>query len=389
MKARYLFLALTSAFLILPGLSHGQGRPQDGAVRGSIGGTVLDAETAEPIASATVGLWRAADSSLVTGTITEQDGRFRLEGIRGGRYYVTVSFVGYATETIPDVAVEPGNLQIDLGTIRLVTDAQMLDEVEVSAERTPMQIQIDRTVYNVADAPVAIGGTATNVLETIPSIDVDVDGNISLRGSGNVAVLINGRPAPVSSEFIAAYLRQLPAGSIDRVEVIPNPSARYEPEGMAGIINIVLKQEAELGLGGTVVAGGDSRGGYNASGTFTYGRGPLNLALTYGFRQEKGRRGRQQLPHQPLRRSAHLLRPERGRGGGRDVPPGQPLGRLPALDPHYDQRLGPGRLPGRNRERVHQLPRTRRHADAPAAHPASDGPGQHRLEHRPAPRPDA
>ncbi|GIV58458.1 MAG: TonB-dependent receptor [Rhodothermaceae bacterium] len=273
---------------ILPGLSHGQGRPQDGAVRGSIGGTVLDAETAEPIASATVGLWRAADSSLVTGTITEQDGRFRLEGIRGGRYYVTVSFVGYATETIPDVAVEPGNLQIDLGTIRLVTDAQMLDEVEVSAERTPMQIQIDRTVYNVADTPVAVGGTATNVLETIPSIDVDVDGNISLRGSGNVAVLINGRPAPVSSEFIAAYLRQLPAGSIDRVEVIPNPSARYEPDGMAGVINIVLKKETELGLGGTVVAGADSRGGYNASGTFTYGRGPLNMALTYGFRQEKG-----------------------------------------------------------------------------------------------------
>lgn len=268
---------------------HAQNAEASGGVpEGRISGAVVDAESGQPIASATVGVWRSRDSTLVTGTITQGDGRFLVEGLRDGSYYASVSFVGFATQTVSDVLLGSAGRQVDLGTLRLEADAQLLDEVEVSAERSAFQVQIDRMVYSTADAPVAVGGTATNVLETIPSIDVDVDGNISLRGSGNVAVLINGRPAPVSAEYIATYLRQLPAGSIDRVEVMPNPSARYEPDGMGGIINIVLKEEAELGLGGTVVAGGDSQGGYNASGTFTYGRGPLNLALTYGFRQEEG-----------------------------------------------------------------------------------------------------
>ncbi len=283
---------LLAMLLLLPGaaqMTRAQeaGRPSE-APQGRISGLVVDAETAEPIASATVGVWRSPDSTLVTGAVTSNVGRFAIEGLRDGAYYVTVSFVGYETQTLPGVVLGSAGRRADLGSIRLAPDTQMLDEVEIAAERAAVQIQIDRTVYNTADTPVAVGGTATNVLETIPSIDVDVDGNISLRGSGNVAVLVNGRPAPVSAEYIASYLRQLPAGAIDRVEVIPNPSARYEPDGMGGIINIVLKEEAELGLGGTLVAGGDSQGGYNASGTFTYGRGPLNLAATYGFRQEEG-----------------------------------------------------------------------------------------------------
>ncbi len=280
MKRLLLLLTLVLPGMLLPARAQ--------APTGHISGTVLDADTGEPIASATVGIWSSRDSSLVTGAVTQMDGRFHIDGLRFGAYYARISFVGFAAETIPDLVLGPDRRQIELGAIYLTPDTQVLDNVEVTAERTPVQFQIDRTVYSTADAPVAVGGTATNVLETIPSIDVDVDGNISLRGSGNVAVLINGRPAPVSGEYIATYLRQLPAGSIDRVEVMPNPSARYEPDGMAGIINIVLKEDADLGLGGTLIAGGDSQGGYNASGTLTYGRGPLNLAFTYGFRQEEG-----------------------------------------------------------------------------------------------------
>ena len=258
------------------------------ASQGQISGAVLDAETSEPIASATVGVWRSRDSTLVTGAVTREDGGFAIDGLPGGPYYVSLSFVGYESQTISDVALGGDQRQVDVGTIRLAPDEQMMNEVEVTAERSALQIEIDRMVYNTADTPVAVGGTATNILETIPSIDVDIDGNISLRGSGNVAVLINGRPAPVSGEYIATYLRQLPAGSIERVEVIPNPSARYEPDGMGGIINILLKDEADIGLGGTLVAGGDTQGGYSTSGTFTYGRGPLSLAATYGFRQDEG-----------------------------------------------------------------------------------------------------
>lgn len=287
---RYIIILLTLAGFGLAPSAIAQ-IPGAGPPQGRITGTVIDAESGEPIGTATVGIWREADSTLATGAVTRPDGGFDIQGLPDGAYWARISFVGFASQTISGIVIGPDSRNADLGTIELQADTQMLDEVEIAAERAQMQIQIDRTVFNVADAPVAIGGTATNVLETIPSIDVDVDGNVSLRGSGNVAVLINGRPAPVGNEYIAMYLRQLPAGSIDRVEVIPNPSARYEPDGMAGIINIVLKEEAELGLGGTVVAGGDTRGGYNASGTFTYGRGPLNMALTYGFRQDEGSGG--------------------------------------------------------------------------------------------------
>ena len=261
--------------------------------RGTITGTVVDAATESPIPSASVAVWAVegsgsdADTTLATGAITDLDGRFRVEGVRSGRYYVVVSFVGYVTERREDVEVGPQNRVVDLGTIALGADVEQLEGIEVAAERQQVQIQIDRTVYSTADDPASAGGSATNVLETIPSVDVDVDGNVSLRGSGNVAILINGRPAPVGSEFIAAYLQSLPAGTIDRVEVIPNPSARYEPEGMGGILNIVLKENVDRGVGGSVAAGGDSRGGYNGSATMTYGRGKWNLGGSYGFRQSE------------------------------------------------------------------------------------------------------
>ncbi len=260
---------------------------------GTISGTVVDASTEVPIPTASVAVWRipradsGRDTTLTTGSITDDRGAFRIEGVPSGQFYIVVSFVGYTSERIEDVQISPQSLTVDLGTVALSADVEQLEGVEVQARREQVQVQIDRTVYNTADDPVAAGGNATNVLETIPSVDVDVDGNISLRGSGNVAVLVNGKPAPVSSEFIAAYLQSLPAGSIDRVEVIPNPSARYEPEGMGGIINIVLKENVDRRIGGTVAVSGDTRGGYDGTGTLTYGKGPWNLTGSYGFRQEQ------------------------------------------------------------------------------------------------------
>ncbi|MEM1095972.1 MAG: TonB-dependent receptor [Bacteroidota bacterium] len=278
---RYLFLLVFFMVSLAPAA---WAQRSDGPRTGSIQGTVLDAETGDPIITATVALWRTATDELVTGAVTEADGTFRLEGLRPDVYRVQVSFVGYMTQTVDSVAITRDVARANVGVLRMATDAQQMEGVEVVAERAAVSIEIDRTVYNTADSPVTAGGTASEVLETIPSVDVDIDGNVSLRGSGNVAVLINGRPAPVSADAIANYLKTLPAGSVDRVEVMPNPSARYEPDGMGGIINIVLKEEAELGLGGTVVAAGDTQGSVNASSTVTYGRGPLSMAMNYGVR---------------------------------------------------------------------------------------------------------
>src|SRR5690606_31545398 len=145
--------------------------------------------------SASVAVWEPGeDGSLVTGAITTADGRFRLEGIRPGTYRVVVSFVGYRPEARE--AVELAG-PVDLGTVALAPDVEVLEGVEVAARRDRVEVQIDRTVYNVGDDALAQSGTASTVLETIPSVEVDIEGNVSLRGVGNVAILINGRPAPV------------------------------------------------------------------------------------------------------------------------------------------------------------------------------------------------
>ena len=302
-----LSLMLVLAAGTYPALAQNQGRPGGGppgaAVEGQLSGTILDADNDEPIASATVAVWAARDSSLVTGAVTRDDGTFELEGLRGGPFYVKLSFIGYMTETVSDVAIRPGNAEVDLGTIRLATDAQIMEGVEVSAERDFMEVQIDRTVYNTKDQLTSIGGTATDVLGNIPSVEVDIDGNISLRGSQNVAVLLNGKPAPMQGQSLVSFLQGLPADAVERIEVIPNPSAKYEPDGMSGILNIVLKQNQNLGFGGGLSLSAATQESYNASGNVSFQKGPVSVFTSYGFsygsRDGSGWRTREDLTPNP------------------------------------------------------------------------------------------
>ena len=256
------------------------------AQNGTLTARVVDAESSLPLPTATVALYPAggADSTFAGGAAADIDGNVRVTGLAAGTYDVVVSFVGYDDARRAGVEVGPGGA--DLGVLGLVPAAEALREVRVTGERPRVQTRIDRTVYDTADDPVAEGGNAVDVLATLPSVDVDIDGNVSLRGAGSVAVFIDGRPAPVSGDFVASYLASLPAGSIERVEVIPNPSAAFEPDGVGGIINIVLKDDADLGLGGTVTAGADTQGGYDATTALTYGSGPWSLAATYGYRND-------------------------------------------------------------------------------------------------------
>ncbi len=273
MARRLLLLALLAA-------------PAAFAQTGTLVGRVVDADGDLALPTASVAVWdvAGADSTLVTGVTTNIEGAFKIRAVPAGTYDVVASFVGY--DPVRQRGVTVGRGETDLGVLRLSPAAEAIGEVNVTAARTQVQTRIDRTVYDTADDPVAEGGTATDVLSTLPSVDVDIDGNVSLRGAGNVAVFINGRPAPVSGTFLASYLQSLPAGTVERVEVIPNPSAAFEPDGVGGIINIVLKEDADPGLGGTLTAGTDSQGGYDATGAVTYGKGPWTLAATYGYRND-------------------------------------------------------------------------------------------------------
>lgn len=255
-----------------------------GAPPTAIRGEVVEADSRTPLAAATVAVWRDEEDVLATGAVTDVNGRFNIEGLMPGDYYVVISFVGYETERIEDVSLRPGNWTADLGTIALMAEELEVDGVEVTAERDLVEIGIDRTTYNVTDDPASVGGSVTDVLQNIPSVEVDVDGNVSLRGSQNVAIHVNGRPVPVTGDFLATYLQQLPAGTVERVEVIPNPSARYDPDGMSGIINIVMRQDVERGLGGGINIGAGTNDTYNASGNLYFQRGRLETTLSYGFR---------------------------------------------------------------------------------------------------------
>ena len=253
-------------------------------MQGSVGGIVVDGATGEPMEAATIAVWSGADSSLVTGAITDAKGAFAIEGLRRGRYYIEASFIGYRPLRIADVAVTPAAPRVDLGTIRLEPDNTFLDEVEVTAERAFVEVGIDRTVYNTKDQPVTAGGSASDVLRNIPSVEVDIDGNVSLRGNQNVAILINGRPSPMTGEALTSFLQGLPSEMVERVEVIPNPSARYDPDGMSGILNIVLRQQADIGLGGNLTANGGTQSSFGASGNLNYGKGPWGIFTSYSLR---------------------------------------------------------------------------------------------------------
>ena len=269
-------------FVALSALTNAQG---PGMVGGSLTGIVLGNLDGAPIEFATVAVRAEADSSLITGGVSDATGAFSISSLRPASYIVEISFVGFKSQFF-DATIGGQNMSIDLGTIYLDEDEALVGEANVTGEREFVEVQIDRTVYNVSEQPINSGGNAADVLQNVPSVEVDIDGNVSLRGNQNVAILINGRNVPMRGTFLAAFLRQLPGDAIDRVEVIPNPSARFDPDGMSGVINIILKEGNELGLSGGVQVGAGTNPGADASANVSYQKGPWNLYTSYGFRYD-------------------------------------------------------------------------------------------------------
>ena len=251
--------------------------------QGSVRGKVVDTGTGGSMPFVNVAVYDKATQKFVKGAISDEKGLFHITGLPYGSYTIRLSYIGY-TELDKDFALEAEHRHTNFKTIHLSEDSQTLQEVTVTAQRPAMRLEVDRKSFDVTQDISNAGGVASDVLENIPSVEVDTDGNISLRGNTSVEVWINGKASGLTSDNRAEILQQLPAESIDRIEVIDNPSAKYSAEGSAGIINIVLKKDRTAGYYGSVQAGGSTKGSANASGNINFNIGRWEGYLNIGYR---------------------------------------------------------------------------------------------------------
>lgn len=241
---------------------------------GRVAGTLIDATTDEPLGFANVVVYTITDS-LVTGTTTDIDGKFVFTDLPLGDYRVEMSFIGYDTE---NRSVELNEIErvFTIGDVNLGTGGQDLDQVVVTAERAVMELGLDRKVFNVEKSVAAAGGSAEDLLRQLPSISVDLEGNVSLRGSGNVRFLINGRPSGLVGSDPTTYLKSLSSTNIERIEVITNPGAAFDPDGTAGIINIVLKNKREDGFNASINLNAGTGNKFDGSLDLNWRKGKFN-----------------------------------------------------------------------------------------------------------------
>ncbi|MEI6890360.1 MAG: TonB-dependent receptor domain-containing protein [Bacteroidales bacterium] len=274
--ARSVILLL--AMTLLPLLSTAQSR-----IKGVIQGKIIETQTKIPVEYANVALIDTLDGKIVSGAVSDSTGYFRLKDIPAGIYFLDYSFIGYEKQRSKPIGIDRKNNLVDAGELGLKPSAVNMKEVTVTADKNMIVSRIDRKIFNVQQDIMAQTGTVTDILQNIPAITVDMDGNISLRGSGNVTILVNGRPSTMAG---TASLDQMPASLIERIEVITNPSAKYRPDGTAGIINIVLKKNRKAGFNGILGANVGNNDRYTTNLQLNMNTGKVNLFGSYGFRKD-------------------------------------------------------------------------------------------------------
>lgn len=254
---------------------------------GTITGTIIDKQSKKPVEFATIVIQKKSDETVIDGSVTDTKGKFSVGKIADGEYVISYSFIGYAKKTSQPFIIDAQHRSVNLGELFLESSFQELNNVEVTAEKSTFTSSIDRKTFNIGKDIMTTSGTASELMQHIPSLQVDIEGNISLRGSENVLILINGRPSSLMGANRAAVLQQMPANTIEKIEVITNPSAKYKPDGTSGIINIVLKKNKDLGFNGSVITnlGNDWRS--NASLTTNYNSGRFNIFASYSIRQDE------------------------------------------------------------------------------------------------------
>ena len=251
-----------------------------------ISGKVVDKESNYPLEYATIAFFSKSENKIVEGSITDANGEFNIK-ISQGTYDISIEYISYKKVTFTNK-----NLIADenLGVIQLEINLETLDAIEVIAERTTVEIKLDKKIYNVGKDLTVSGGTVSDVLDNIPSVTVDVEGNVALRGNDNVRILINGKPSGLVGLNSTEALRQLPAEAIERVEVITSPSARYESEGTAGILNIILRRSKLQGFNGAITTNVGYPASAGVSGNVNYRTGDINIFNTtsYNYRETLG-----------------------------------------------------------------------------------------------------
>jgi len=257
---------------------------------GTVTGLVIDGSSNRPIQFVNVAVHSKADSGIVTGAVTDKAGKIDIANIPTGEYYLTYSLIGYAGKSSSTFRIDTAHKHLNVGTVALAAKSVDLEEVLITGEKSVFNNSIDRKVYNVDKDLMAKAGSASELLQNIPSVQVDIDGNVTLRGSGNVLFMVNGKTSPLLDKNSAEVLQDMPANSIEKIEVITNPSAKYKPEGTSGIINIVQKKNTTLGVNGNLNGNAGNQDRYNGNLRLNYNPGDWNVYTSYSIRKDKRNR---------------------------------------------------------------------------------------------------
>ncbi len=270
---------LASVLAILWIASNVNAQSDMGGDTGMIKGTLKE-NGSSPIEFASIVLYRTTDSKMTTWTVSDANGAFQLSKVPDGQYYATISLLGYKPLKINDLIIKRGSNEKNLGNLNLETEVSAIGEVTITAEKKSMELKIDKKVVNVSKDITATGGTSVDLLKNVPGVAVEVDGTVSLRGNSSVSILVDGHPTSID----ATRLDQIPSSDVESIEVITNPSAKYNPEGATGIINLKLKKKKAAGLNGMALFTSGTNQKYTGSLNLNYSTKNLNLYGTYNGR---------------------------------------------------------------------------------------------------------
>ncbi|MFI5160418.1 MAG: TonB-dependent receptor domain-containing protein [Sphingobacteriales bacterium] len=276
---RIILLILISCSFITAKAQFGVGGGS--TIVGKVQGTLIDSVTKQPLSYASVALFRATGKSPINGVLTDDKGQFKIDGVHPGDYKIRITYVGYPEKFVGGVTTTDSKPDKIMGQIMVASSARSLKEVSVTAQAPLIENKIDKIVYNAEKDLTAAGGNATDVLQKVPLVAVDINGNVSLRGDNNVRVLINGKPSGATSASLSDVLKTIPADQIKSIEVITSPSAKYDAEGSAGIINIITKQKNMTGISGSVSGGIGTRQN-NGNFNLNYNKNRFSLSMNVG-----------------------------------------------------------------------------------------------------------